>query len=304
MNTSIVPHNPQSTAETRMNALVPKSINEALTLAEVMASASLMPDHLRGKPGDCLLIVMQAQRWGMDAVSVAQCTSVVHGKLCYEGKLVAAALYSMGAIDGRLHYEIKGSGANASITVIATPRGGTGPQSVAGSVKDWRTFGKDKGGNRIDNAWDKMPEDMLVYRGTRQWARRYAPDALLGVYTPDELEDAVIDATVVSIVAKPALPAQLQPYSAEQFEKNLPVWRDLIASGKKSADNIIATVSSKGVLSAEQIATIKGETQRVEDALPADEAEQDPSQDALPPFADGASVPNQYWPDEPKEPQA
>ena len=235
MNTSIVPHNPQSTAETRMNALVPKSIPEALTLAEVMASASLMPDHLRGKPGDCLLIVMQAQRWGMDAVSVAQATSVVRGKLCYEGKLVAAALYAMGAIDGRLEYDFSGTPGhdNRAVTVTGRPRGTGKNQTVEGTVGAWKT---------TNDNWKRSPDDMLVYRGTRQWARRYAPDALLGVYTPDEMEDAVIDATVVSIVAKPALPAQLQPYSAEQFEKNLPVWRDLIASGKKSADNIIATV--------------------------------------------------------------
>jgi len=79
-------------AEVRMNALVPTTITEAVTLAEVMSKASLVPDHLRNKPGDCLLVVMQAQRWGMDPVSVAQCTSVVRGKLCYEGNLAAARI--------------------------------------------------------------------------------------------------------------------------------------------------------------------------------------------------------------------
>lgn len=171
------------------NALVPKSIDEAINLSNTLAKAQLVPAHLQGKPGDCLLIVMQAQRWGMDVLSVAQCTSVVHGRLCYEGKLVAAVLYSMGAVDGRLHYEIKGEGQKASITVTGTPRGGQGPQSLTGSVAEWRTWGKDKQGNPMKNAWDSIPEDMLVYRGTRQWARRYAPEALLGVYTPDEIED-------------------------------------------------------------------------------------------------------------------
>lgn len=48
-----------------------------------------------------------------------------------------------------------------------------------------------------------------------------------------------------------------QPYSAEQFEKNLPAWTNLIKSGKKTAAQIIATVSSKAVLSEEQKAKIK-----------------------------------------------
>ena len=101
MSTALATHQPVMTGETRALALMPTSIDQAIQLSEVMAKADLVPEHLRGKSGDCLLIVMQAQRWGMDAVSVAQCTSVVHGKLCYEGKLVAAALYAMGAIEER-----------------------------------------------------------------------------------------------------------------------------------------------------------------------------------------------------------
>jgi hypothetical protein len=199
---------------TSMQALVPRSVPEAVQLAETLAKSSLIPEHLQNKPGDCLLVVMQAQRWGMDALSVAQCTSVVHKRLCYEGKLVAAVLYSMGAIDGRLHYEITGSGAGASIKVTGVPRGGNGePQTVTGAVKEWRTYGKDKAGNRVDNAWDKIPEDMLVYRGTRQWARRYAPEALLGIYTPDEFDDEPATATA-TVVQMPTAKAAATPTPA------------------------------------------------------------------------------------------
>lgn len=206
-----------------MQALVPRSVSEAVQLAETMAKANLVPEHLRQKPGDCLLVVMQAQRWGMDALSVAQCTSVVHGRLCYEGKLVAAVLYSMGAIEGRLHYKFTGTGADASIKVTGVPRGGNGePQSVSGSMKDWRTHGKDKNGNATKNAWDTIPEDMLVYRGTRQWARRYAPEALLGIYTPDEFNDEPAppqaSATIVQMPqAKPAATPAPAPAEDAQF---------------------------------------------------------------------------------------
>ncbi|GAB3388296.1 recombinase RecT [Lysobacter fragariae] len=230
-----------------MNALVPTSIHDALQLADIMAKASLIPEHLRNKPGDCLLIVMQAQRWGMDAVSVAQCTSVVRGKLCYEGKLVAAALYAMGAIDGRLRYDFSGNGESRKVTVTGRPRGTTVDQSVDGTVADWKT----------DNGnWKKSPDDMLVYRGTRQWARRYAPEALLGVYTPDELEEApqTVDARVVATI--PAGSAELPPYSDADFNKNLATWGSVIESGRKTAAEIIAMVSAKGVLSEEQKARI------------------------------------------------
>jgi hypothetical protein len=249
MSTAISTQQLAMSGEVRANALMPTSIHEAIQLSEIMAKANLVPEHLRGKSGDCLLIVMQAQRWGMDAVSVAQCTSVVHGKLCYEGKLVAAALYAMGAIEGRLEYDIRGEGQSSTITVIGTPRGATGPQSVTGNVKDWRTFAKDKNGNQVDNAWDKSPHDMLVYRGTRQWARRYAPEALLGVYTPDEIEPAA-DVRVVATVSH----GESSPgaYPKDQFDTNLPTWTGLIKAGKRTADQIIAMVESKGSLTDEQ----------------------------------------------------
>lgn len=168
------------TQSSRAMALVPTCVSDAVKLAEVLSSASLIPEHLRNKPGDCLLVVMQAQRWGMDALSVAACTSVVRGKLCYEGKLVAAVLYSMGAVDGRLRYDFTGEGSSRSVRVTGRPRG-EDEQSVSGSVAAWATN---------NEAWKRDPDSMLVYRGTRQWARLYAPEALLGVYTPDEMEEA------------------------------------------------------------------------------------------------------------------
>lgn len=234
---------------TQQNALVPRSIADALELASVMSKASLIPDHLRGKPGDCLLVIMQAQRWGMDAVSVAQCTSVVHGKLCYEGKLVAAALYATGAIDGRLRYEFSGTGAGRTVTVTGRPHGSSVEQSVVGTVLDWRT---------ANDNWNKQPDDMLVYRGTRQWARRYAPEALLGVYTPDEIEDAPAQpATTTRVTTLPAEPEPLPAYSADKFKENLRKWGEAVASGRKTADEMIAMIETKGTLTDEQKAAIR-----------------------------------------------
>lgn len=253
---------PQHSAATngqRMNALVPTSIADALQLADVMAKASLMPEHLRNKPGDCLLIVMQAQRWGMDAASVAQSTSVVHGKLCYEGKLVAAALYAMGAVEGRLEYEFSGNGDNRKVIVTGRPRGAKKDQTVEGTVGNWKTN---------NEQWKKQPDDMLTYRGTRQWARRYAPEALLGVYTPDEMDDVPNDPTVVATVQsrREDRPAELPFYSDEAFAENLPKWWGLIASGKKSADDLIAMLQTKARFTPEQLAEIRNP--------PRDDAEQ------------------------------
>lgn len=49
-------------------------------------------------------------------------------------------------------------------------------------------------------------------------------------------------------------------YPAADFERNLPAWRKLIADGKKTAEQIIATASSKGALTDEQKAAIRDES--------------------------------------------
>lgn len=52
-------------------------------------------------------------------------------------------------------------------------------------------------------------------------------------------------------------PTQAPLYPQEQLNTNLPKWKALIAEGKKTADQIIATVQSKWTLSDDQIAAIK-----------------------------------------------
>lgn len=157
--------------------IMPKSLEAAMNLANLMASAKLVPLHLQKSPGDCLLVINQACRWGLDPMTVAQSTCVVSGKLCYEGKLVAAVLVSTGAIKGRPDYEFSGEGDNRTIKISAMTNDGK-VRTLTGTVKDW------KSNNRY---WQSQPDDMLIYRGIRQWARRYAPEAMLGIYTPDEM---------------------------------------------------------------------------------------------------------------------
>lgn len=53
----------------------------------------------------------------------------------------------------------------------------------------------------------------------------------------------------------------LNPYTDEDLNKNLPAWRKAIASGKFTADQIIAKASTKGILSDDQQAIIRADPQ-------------------------------------------
>src|SRR5258708_3621680 len=112
---------------------------------------------------NCFLVVNQAVRWGMDPFAVAQCVSVVHGKLCYEGKLISAVLDAKLGV--RLKYEWNNKlGDEMAITVSGKFPDDGSTEKVAGTVADWKTTGK-------GTPWiPKQYRKMLAYRGAREWA--------------------------------------------------------------------------------------------------------------------------------------
>lgn len=176
---------------------VATQFDEQMRMAEFIAKSSLLPDHLRGKPSDVLMVLMQAQRWGMDAFSVAQCTSIVRGRLMYEGKLVHAALLASGVLACPFDYEYAGSGDSRSCTIVGTLASG----KVCRHTVVWKLVAV--AANAI---WRAEPDKMLAYRGSRDWARLYAPHVMLGVMTADEAEPAERDVTPPPGSAREKLP--------------------------------------------------------------------------------------------------
>ena len=159
-------------------SLVPHNMDEALRLAEFMAKARTVPKHLQDSPGDCLMVVELAMRWGMSPFAVAQGTSVISGKLMLEGKMVAAAVETSGAIVGHIDYSYAGEGEARAITVSATRRGETNPRTVTVTLKEAKTN---------NEMWKRQPDQQLAYHGVRVWARRWTPSVILGVYSREEM---------------------------------------------------------------------------------------------------------------------
>lgn len=168
-----------STANMLMNQQTMQSLYR---FAETMAAGTVtVPKHLQKQPSDCLAVAMQAAQWGMNPFAVAQKTHLVNGTLGYEAQLVNAVLQSSGAIVGRFHYEYQGQGPQLTCRVGAIPKGEA--EVVWG---EWLCIADVK----IQNSplWKTNPKQQLGYLQVKNWGRAYAPGAILGVYTPDELE--------------------------------------------------------------------------------------------------------------------
>lgn len=218
-------------------ALLPQSLEEGINLAKMMAQGKLVPTHLQGQAADCFMVVEQATRWRMSPMAVAQCTSVIHGKLMFEGKLVAAAIYASGILQGRFKYAFSGQANTRVISISARIRGESEDSAVKVKLSEVVT------NNKI---WDTQPDQQLVYASTRIWARRFTPEVMLGVYTPDEFDEGV-PAAVVAVAQPEATTVQtgstaVLTYDQAKFDANFAAWSDLIVNGKTTAARIIAKI--------------------------------------------------------------
>lgn len=191
-------------------------------IAVVLADSSLVPDTLKDNANrqvsiaNCFQVVELADRWGYSPFAVAQCASVVHGKLMLEGKLVAAVLQSK--LGAQLHHYFTGTWGTDDYRIFVTDcaldpaivnelsphQKIPGVRMIDGSVGEWKT--KEKGGGTKGN-WLNQPDIQLVYRGTRTWSRVYEPAIMLGVVTDDEME--MLEERRVAPAEQPALTAGL-----------------------------------------------------------------------------------------------
>ncbi|WP_158144923.1 RecT family recombinase [Vibrio metschnikovii] len=247
-------------------------------LAEMMASSKVtVPKHLAGNVGDCLAVSMQAMQWGMNPYAVAQKTHLVHGNLGYEGQLVNAVVTSIAPTEDRLEFEFFGpwenvigkfnvvDGQNGKYTkpswsekdedgvgvkVYATIKGESKPRSIDILLKQcWP---------RNSTQWATDPQQQITYVAVKKWARRYCPDVILGVYTPDELEPVDNRPTERDVTPE----KQPSFYSQEDFDKNFPKWKSMIEAKRNTPERIISMVESKAILTDEmkqKIQQVEGE---------------------------------------------
>lgn len=240
-----------SEATSGMFSLVPQNLVQAMELAKLIADSELAPKDYRGKPGNVLIAVQMGQEVGLSPMSSIQSIAVINGKPGLYGDVGKAILLSHGLTIEEDDVEtIKKTGAGrCKIT-----RKGHPPCERTFSTASAKTAGLwGKSG-----PWTQYPERQMAWRAFWFAARDVAADLLKGLSGAEEVIDIQPEKDITPKAAEPAqLKDQRGAYPDEQFALNLPKWRDLIASGKKTADQIISVVQSKHTLSDAQKAEIR-----------------------------------------------
>jgi len=273
---------PHAATSTSALVLDGNSLDKMMKLADVMATGrATMPKHFNNNPADCLAVIMQAMQWQMNPFAVAQKTHLVNGVLGYEAQLVNAVITTCAPVKDRLHYEWYGEW-DKVIGKFEIKNGDKGQYRVPGwklqdeeglGVRVWATFRGESEPRVLDlllaqartrnsTLWADDPRQQLAYLATKRWSRLYCPDVILGVYSPDELEETkpgVRDMGAADVVkpSPPAGPASLPTYDDTEFATKLADWKDLIEGGKTTADRIIKMSASKVALTEEQKQAIR-----------------------------------------------
>jgi hypothetical protein len=212
------------------------SFNSVMKFSEMMAKGqSTLPKHLQGNPSDCAAVIMQSMQWGMNPYAVAQKTHLVSGVLGYEAQLINAVITSLAPTTERLKFEWYGNweGIIGQFKEVASktkkddygnfkkfkvPNWNDADEKGLG-VKVWATIKGESEPRTLDllltqartrnsTMWVDDPKQQLAYLAIKKWSRLHCPDVIMGVYTPDELEeqDPIVvnpDETPQPVAAKP-----------------------------------------------------------------------------------------------------
>lgn len=154
---------------------------EVMEFSKLMALDETGPDFLFKNPGTCIRVCFQAIEWGMSPFGVADKAYKVGKKLAYESQLIHAVIEARAPLQKRLRCRYEGDGPTLKCFVWGTFIGETEPHEYESP-----TFAEIK----IKNSplWVQDPKQQLFYYASRAWARRWAPDVLLGIYTREELQ--------------------------------------------------------------------------------------------------------------------
>ncbi len=258
---------------TQAMVLSEQNLDRLMAFAKIMATGKVtVPDAVRNE-GDCLAITMQAIQWRMNPFAVAQKTHIIQGKLGYEAQLVNAVINTMAPTKDRIHYEWFGPWDKiVGRFVMKTSQKGNEYRAPGWDLKDetgvgikvWATLKGEseprilelmlsQAATRNSTLWAEDPRQQLAYLGVKRWARLYCPDVILGVYTPDEVEQ-IVEREIGSGSTGSDKP---KPYTEEEFAPLLIQWGKYVAAGKKTHDEIIATVKSKRPITADQEKAIR-----------------------------------------------
>lgn len=169
--------------------LAPRTMQEAVEFAKVMADSDMVPKDFRGKPGNVLVAVQMGAEVGLGPMSAIQNIAVINGKPGLYGDAGKALLLAAGCLIEE-----------DDIAIIKKTRSGRCRITRPGRPPVERTFSEENARTAKlwgkEGPWTTNPERQMAWRAFWFAARDAAADILKGLGGREELRDITeIDVT-------------------------------------------------------------------------------------------------------------
>lgn len=194
-------------------------------IAEVFSKSMFIPEHFRGKVGDCLIALNLAKNMSEDPLQVMQNIFVVGGRPGFYTSFMIARANRRAGLKSRINWKVEklepaelDAGGfklpNLRVTAIAVDSAG---EVIEAWVDSKMAIGE---GWSKNSKYKHMAEHMLCFRAAAFLIRRYFPDVMMGYETVEEIESLppVIPAAVGAptsvgdiLVAANPVPGELTP---------------------------------------------------------------------------------------------
>ena len=229
--------------------LSPQTFDQALTFSQYLADSDMVPKDFKGKPGNCLIAMQWGAELGLKPLQALQNLAVINGRPALWGDAVIALVRSSPLCEFVIETD------DGSTATCRVKRRGEPEQQRTFSMDDARAAGLlGKSG-----PWTQYPRRMRQMRARAFALRDVFPDVLRGMAVAEEVMDAPAERHMgpVDEVKPPAAPPAPPTWPDEAFAAQMPRWTKAVTAGLKTAADIEALATSKGALTAEQLAAVR-----------------------------------------------
>lgn len=168
-------------AERPAMAFVPKNVDEAYRMAEMLGKSGLLPDVLKGKPFDVLVILLTGAEFGISPMAALREVYVVKGK-GYISSLMKVGLIKQSPLCE--YFRLVES--TAKKATYATKRRGEEEVRMSFTIEEAIQAGLATGRPGGQDNWSKYPTLMLRRRCEGQLADTVYPDVTRGLGSSDD----------------------------------------------------------------------------------------------------------------------
>ncbi|QDG53588.1 hypothetical protein FIV42_23440 [Persicimonas caeni] len=157
----------------------PRDLAELMRYCKIVVQSDLCPRHIKS-PADAMLIIQRGAELGLSAVNALQNLNVINGKVTMPAALAVGVVKASEACE----YFTCIESTDEYSTWETKRRGNPEPTRYTFSKHDAQVAGLWGSGT-----WRKYPRNLLAARASMNLARMEYQDVLVGVYTPEEMED-------------------------------------------------------------------------------------------------------------------